>query len=351
MAKFSIIIPAYNLEAYITDCLLSVQEQSFQDFEVLVVDDGSTDRTACLAQEFSNNDNRFTIIHKENGGVSSARNLGLQQAKGEYIWVIDGDDYIYPDSLTYLNKVFTKYPDVDYITFHFQFVSLKRTDVTKLNQNDYSIEDVQLFDCNNSEEFVSAFISSPREACITCYNRKILKNEKYSHYRLGEDTLFAKKILFKSTQVASSNAILYYYFRRDESASQKPSLVSIQDYFQVCLELYKFKGLRNGWADVQLMRFCFETSLVDGMTRLQKLTDNSEKHIAYKSWLENAFTFLDVFADLSLQKKRIKLLRFTRSYWLAYLFFHIRYMPRRFIANYPKITELLRLYRIIPVEK
>ena len=93
MPKISIIIPVYNAEKYLRNCLDSVLNQSFADWEMLLVDDGSTDASPSICDEYAAKDGRIRVFHKENGGVSSARNLGLDNAKGEYITFIDSDDW------------------------------------------------------------------------------------------------------------------------------------------------------------------------------------------------------------------------------------------------------------------
>jgi glycosyltransferase involved in cell wall biosynthesis len=97
--KVSVIVPVYNIASYITDTLMSVETQSFRDFEVLVVDDGSTDDTAKLVKGFCQRDDRFQLLQKENGGLASARNYGMYRARGEYIALLDGDDLYKPDKL------------------------------------------------------------------------------------------------------------------------------------------------------------------------------------------------------------------------------------------------------------
>ena len=97
--RISVIIPIYNVERYIRECLQSVARQSFSAYEVLMVDDGSTDRSGRIAQEYADRYSRFRLIHKENGGLSSARNAGLEQAKGMYVCFVDADDYITEDYL------------------------------------------------------------------------------------------------------------------------------------------------------------------------------------------------------------------------------------------------------------
>lgn len=97
--RVSVVVPAYNVSAYLEAALSSVECQSFSDYEVLIVDDGSTDQTAAVALTFSRRDPRFKLLQKSNGGLSSARNHGIRYAKGEYIALLDGDDIYHPDKL------------------------------------------------------------------------------------------------------------------------------------------------------------------------------------------------------------------------------------------------------------
>lgn len=97
--KVSIVVPAYNVRSYIEDALVSLERQSFQEFEVLIVDDGSTDGTAEVVKPFCQRDSRFQLLHKQNGGLSSARNYGIRHACADYIALLDGDDVYEPDKL------------------------------------------------------------------------------------------------------------------------------------------------------------------------------------------------------------------------------------------------------------
>lgn len=102
--KFTVIIPAYNAGKYLDECMESLVSQSFKDFEVIVVDDGSTDRTAVLGRKYTELDNRFRLVEKDNGGVSSARNSGIDNAKGEWVLFVDADDVLVNTALEVLNS-------------------------------------------------------------------------------------------------------------------------------------------------------------------------------------------------------------------------------------------------------
>ena len=92
MPEISIIIPVYKVEKYICECVDSILAQEYKDFEIILVDDGSPDRCPEICDNYANTDNRIKVIHKPNGGLSSARNAGLAQAKGRYVWFVDSDD-------------------------------------------------------------------------------------------------------------------------------------------------------------------------------------------------------------------------------------------------------------------
>lgn len=109
MCKFSIIIPVYNTEKYLRECLDSVKSQTFPDFEVLLIDDGSTDLSGKICDDYAKNDERFIVYHKVNGGVSEARNFALDKIRGEYVKFVDGDDLLDKDCLQELAEYIEQY--------------------------------------------------------------------------------------------------------------------------------------------------------------------------------------------------------------------------------------------------
>lgn len=112
LPKVSVIVPAYNVRSYISDALISIEHQSLREFEVLIVDDGSTDGTSEIVKSFCQRDPRFKMLHKSNGGLSSARNYGIRHANTDYIALLDGDDAYKPDKLATHVALLDNYPDV-----------------------------------------------------------------------------------------------------------------------------------------------------------------------------------------------------------------------------------------------
>ena len=111
-ARISVIVPVYNIENYVETCLRSLQSQLYSNAEFLVVNDGSTDRSGDIAKLISGTDDRFRLIHKHNGGLGSARNLGLEYATGDYITFVDGDDWVTPTFLTNMANLMTRATDI-----------------------------------------------------------------------------------------------------------------------------------------------------------------------------------------------------------------------------------------------
>ena len=109
MPKISIIVPIYNVEKYLDKCVSSILNQTFTDFELLLVDDGSPDRCGEMCDEYAKKDSRVKVIHRKNGGLSAARNSGIDAACGKYIGFIDSDDYIEENMYEHLYDVITKY--------------------------------------------------------------------------------------------------------------------------------------------------------------------------------------------------------------------------------------------------
>ena len=340
--KFSLIIPAYNVAPYITICLQSIQEQSFQDFEVLIIDDGSTDNTSDIVSNFCKHDNRFKLFHKENGGVSSARNLGLSKATGQYIWFIDSDDYIHLRSLEYLVNAFRQFPEADYMTFHCQKVLEDAP--RKVDSDNFKAVPLSRYILTKCDDFLSAFHVSPREACLICYRREILTNMFYDKFKLGEDTLFNKKVLYRAKEVIESRAVLYYYVTRASSASHNPSFEHVIDYFAIIRELSTLKGKKGGIADYALSVFLWQIGLVEGMTRLHRLADRQQRKIAKESWMEVTGHYLAIFQKQAVNYRRLKVICWSRSCFLADLFFFVRYIPRNYIQNHPNLARKLRIF-------
>ena len=129
----SIVVPVFNTEKFLPNCLDSIRNQQFRDFEVILVDDGSTDESSAICDKYAEIDGRFTVHHRKNSGVSAARNYGILCAKGDYITFVDSDDYIFPFYFKEIIKIIDESsPDV-VVTSGYYWGNEKKSNVVELN--------------------------------------------------------------------------------------------------------------------------------------------------------------------------------------------------------------------------
>lgn len=164
--KISVIVPVYNVEKYLSRCIDSILAQTFTDFELLLIDDGSTDNSGRICDGYAGKDNRIRVFHKENGGVSSARNLGLDNAKGEYIAFIDADDWI----------------EIEYLNLLYSTLREQNADIVAC---DYIIE----------RKHSSLYINQDYRCDIVCIIKKLLNNDLKGYLW---NRLFTKKLFINN---------------------------------------------------------------------------------------------------------------------------------------------------------
>ena len=208
MKRFSIIVPIYNVEKYLENCLKSIQNQTFKDFEVLMIDDGTKDNSPKIMNEFEK-DERFKGFHKENGGLSDARNYGVERSNGEYLVFVDSDDEIEEDLLFNLNKEIEKnHPEV--IKYGIKVIG-------KENHNEISAS----FSNLNGEEAFKKLILNDYfvTAWSFAYEKKFwIENDfSYTRGRYHEDFGLTPIIVLKSKKVSSIDYVGYRYFIRENS--------------------------------------------------------------------------------------------------------------------------------------
>ena len=337
LMRFSIIIPAYNVGEYLQDCLASIQRQSFTDFEVLIVDDGSTDGTGRVAQEFADRDSRYRLVPKENGGVSSARNLGLERAAGEFVWFVDGDDYIHPESLAWLHRLIEESPSVDYVTFDYDWTS-KRYDRQFPSLESLCQSPSQSFDCSTQEGFEDALHNSPIAVWCVCYRRRLALGCRFRNLCISEDRLYALEMCFAASMVVHTRKKLYSYYQRSGSACRQITRGYITDQFEFAEHLFKFQEGKNGWGRCQIYPlFC---QLFTGiMSRLVKLKRRQDRRWAFKRLCQLMEKVQGAFVEESQYNRRIERIIRSRSFFLAWLFLVARHKPRSFLVARPQILR------------
>ena len=169
MSKVSIIIPVYNVEKYLDKCLKSVLNQTYKNIEIIVINDGSTDNSLKICKKYK--DKRIVLIDKENGGVSSARNKGLELASGKYITFVDSDDWLELDAIENMVSFIEK-ENVDFVRFCYQTAGVRQNSVSEA-ENKYIGSEISRF----TEKLISS--EMPGYLPILMVKREIIKDIKF----------------------------------------------------------------------------------------------------------------------------------------------------------------------------
>lgn len=214
MPKVSIIVPVYKAEAYLHRCVDSILAQTFTDFELLLIDDGSPDRSGEICDEYAQKDSRIRVIHKENGGVSSARQRGLDEAVGEYTIHADPDDWVEPNMLEELYKK-AKQDDADIVICdYFNNIGTKQT---ICRQCPSSLEPKQVLIELFQQLHGSCWNKLARRVCYKQYGIEFPRGINYC-----EDLFtWVQFLSHKEVKVAYLNKAFYHYFDNPESITRR----------------------------------------------------------------------------------------------------------------------------------
>lgn len=220
MPEISVIVPVYNVEKYINECIESILAQTFADFELILVDDGSTDNSGVICDKYAERDPRVKVIHKENGGVSSARNIGIKESKGAFITFIDSDDMVDIDYfMDAIQETCSRFVDVYISGLHMETwnsqVIIDMKEYTIANAGEYSVK--ELLD-NLEIKYPLICICGPW--CKLFRSELIKKSDiKFdTSMSLGEDTNFNIDYLEKCRNVLFSNKCFYHYRRGNDDS-------------------------------------------------------------------------------------------------------------------------------------
>ena len=216
MDKISVIVPVYKVYNYLEKCFNSIANQTYKNLEIILVDDGSPDDCGKLCDELALRDKRVKVIHKPNGGLSDARNRGIEEATGEFLSFVDSDDYIDEDMISYLHENLVKHK-ADISTCAIQY--LKNSQKTIFDEN--HIEG--LFE---SEEAIKQSLYGPLSsvsACNKLFKKCLFEEIKFPVGITHEDAYTIPKIFLKANKIYMSSTPKYNYnYMRDDSITTKP---------------------------------------------------------------------------------------------------------------------------------
>lgn len=210
MALISVIIPVYKVENYLKECLDSVSSQSFKDFELILVDDGSPDSCGQMCEDYARTHPNTVVLHQKNAGLSAARNNGVKAAKGQYVSFIDSDDYVSSDYLSFLYDLISKYDADVAIGGVLKTYDSKKVVIPKKNDFDKCVLPCEaLINICYGKYCINAWAK--------LYKKELVEKYPYPEGKLYEDIATTHKIIGDSDRVAYGTRVIYFYRQREQS--------------------------------------------------------------------------------------------------------------------------------------
>lgn len=277
MPQISIIVPVYNVEKYLGNCIESVQNQSYKYWELILVDDGSPDKCGEICDEYASHDERIVVVHQPNGGQANARNHALDKCKGEYVTFLDSDDFLHQDYLKQLLDIAKKY-DADIV------------------QCDYlQGQSLQFPICNRKETIKeynnhSIFLSSKANIIVwgKLYKRDIVLKNRIKEGKYYEDDFTTWKWYYNSKKIVLTSLQLYYYTDNPQStmaAHRKKPRFDFMDAYKERIGFFVGTGERD-LEHCSRLQYCKSLLLTYGHNKLSAEERKMVKAQFDESWKE-----------------------------------------------------------------
>lgn len=291
--KLSIIIPVYNVENYLEACIKSILQQNHDEYELLLVDDGSKDKGGEICDKYAKTNSNIKVFHIKNGGPSLARNYGLDMAKGEFVQFVDSDDCITPESLSIFSKAIS---EIDADLF------IAGTSVRDVNDEETDTIVPNISKCDSSKNILNKMIPSEKPMNLhyiwnKWYRRETIEKNKIrfnTSVSLGEDFLFNCQFFKHCRTINHMQDIVYWYYKRgNQTLSQKyiPSELNRRRLMDGALiDLYKYYGILEEHQDeINKMLGEMTTVSLESVTRAGKNILWKDKKIFLENFLNSEY--------------------------------------------------------------
>lgn len=307
MELISIIIPVYNVEKYLHRCLDSVINQSYSNLEILLIDDGSTDSSLQICNEYASRDARIKVIHQENMGLAGARNTGIRNVNSSYFASIDSDDYV----------------DKDFIYKLYNCMSLSNSDIVQCNYVALNNDDNQLIEKSkpsNSEllefsdyAYLNTLLKEEYHPANILYWNKLYKTELWKDIilpvgNLHDDVYGLTFVIEKAREVTIIPDVLYYYMIREGSITNRQDsnykikyALDLNDVYSARYELFKQKGYRDLASETLIEK----ANIIKNLYRATAcLNDSDAKRIFFKRMQTDLISYLlEYFKNKKIESK------------------------------------------------
>lgn len=290
--KFSFILPVYKVEAYLRECVESLTCQTYRDFEIILVDDGSPDGCPALCDQLATEDSRIIALHKQNGGLSDARNYGLRHATGDYVLFVDSDDFwLGKDSLDRMVSLIKQFPECMFYGFNCQYYYPKTNNFSKW----VHYTDEVLSPISGSSAVFSLVKSGtfPMSACLKVINRQLLIDNQimFKIGQIAEDIPWFINLLDKSEKCVFVNDYIYAYRQNREGSitatGGERSYINLLDIVKTELALIDGRSFTAEAKDALRSFLAYEVSImISGTCGLPKEKQSSaRKELKQLCWL------------------------------------------------------------------
>lgn len=299
MSEISVIVPVYNVEKYLDKCITSIIEQTFTDFELILINDGSKDHSGSICDTYKEKDSRIKVIHQVNAGLSAARNVGIELSKGKYITFVDSDDFIHYKMLEVLYKNIQEYQADVSLCEH----QLVYEDQGENKLNIAVNNNITLY--TNIESIKEILVKGQKSIIVSwskLYKRSLFSGIRFPEGKFHEDEFVTYKLLYKSSCIIATGAKLYYYLQRSNSitgstfnlkrldrleALEETVLFFLEENNKELAYLAEFRYLYH--IQIAYYRVKYEMNNMDVMNKLKKQYD--QKYIEFTKNTMNYISF------------------------------------------------------------
>lgn len=322
----SVVVSIYNVEKYLRKCIETIINQTYNNIEIILVNDGSTDNSLKICDEYKVKDARISIINKKNGGLSDARNTGLKSAKGKYICFIDADDYINEKYIEELYKLIIE-NNAQIAVCNFEKVDENEKCIFKNDITTNQFSGKEALEYLNGDNFSVV-------AWDKLYDINLFKNIKYPVGKIHEDEFTTYKLYYIAEKIAITSKVLYYYRQVETSIMNRKFNIKRLDALEAFEEKTKFFLEKKEKKLYKLALIEYEKNMIDYSIK-SKLYINDSKKIRNDIQKKYRKNYVKViwFRECSIRRKLI----FTMAYISPMLCYHLKKIKNRLSLKYTEM--------------
>ncbi len=298
----SIIVPVYNVQKYLEKCIQSIRRQTYENLEIILSDDGSTDQSGAICDQYACSDSRIRVIHKENGGLSDARNAGIEIASGRYYMFVDSDDTIAPDTVKILYSAATEYHCGIAVC---NMVRIYEDGTTRPFYHPTG----RMVVLENQQRFET--LNQP-SVCNKLFLAELFEGVRFPKGRFYEDTFIYHELAYKTKKIVLTGYDGYFYLSRKESILGEPKYTDRYfDFIEAVHDRLVFLMKHDVPYYTEQAGLSLYAAITDGEKHIVETKQNAAKFRQIRQWYNEAYAFLIKSSCIGIKQKiRLILLRY-----------------------------------------